>query len=171
MSDHKDENRARDEARKYAWDWFAYHAKQRLDVFRFYLIVVALIFAGALRLLETGLYFLSITLSMFLIFCTFLFYRLDRRNSTLVKLGEKYLKEEEKLLSEEINSKHIMILKQAENKKGCFSSFSQIFRYMFIAVVVIATCTSAFSVYKWLRVDSDVSNSAETSVSTPGTTP
>ena len=149
MSDHSDGIDAHEEARKYAWDWFSYHAKQRMDVFRFYLIVVALVFAGVLRLLETESYFLSIALSLFLVFCTFLFYRLDRRNSSLVKLGEQYLKQEEKRLAQKLNSDLIMILNESEKKEKHFASFSQIFRYMFLAVVVVAMCTSIVSIYRW----------------------
>lgn len=33
-------------AYKYAWDWFSYHAAQRLTTFRFFLIIIGVVVVG-----------------------------------------------------------------------------------------------------------------------------
>src|SRR5215207_7011250 len=80
-------------AHTYAWEYFKYHAQQRQAAFRFFLVVVAALIAALIpkdssaptRLVGAALMFASL-----------LFWRLDKRNSLLVKLAEKYLKEEER---------------------------------------------------------------------------
>jgi len=41
-------------ALKYAWDWFNYHATQRLTAFRFFLIMLTAITGGYITALDKG---------------------------------------------------------------------------------------------------------------------
>lgn len=136
-------------AREYAWKWFDYHAAQRITIFRFYLIFVALLVAGYSTLTIEGQFGSSIGAALFLVIATVLFMRLDERNKQLVKLGEDFLKEEEAKVAEAIGSSTIRIASGAETKKHRhFCSFRQIYGALFWTIFVM----SAFMVGRslWL---------------------
>lgn len=78
---------------KYAWDWFNYHASQRLTAFRFFLVILAAISAGYATALEKELYFMAGVVGLVGVFISFAFYRLDKRNEELVNDGRDVLDE------------------------------------------------------------------------------
>ena len=80
-------------ALKYAWDWFHYHASQRLTAFRFYLIIVAAILAGYINSFDNELYPFSSVLALIGAIVSFVFLQLDRRNEELVNHGRDLLDE------------------------------------------------------------------------------
>ncbi len=65
---------------EHAWEWFHFHADQRLKVFNFYLIIVGALIAGTLTVLEKERYAASALLCMIWLVTTFLFFKLDQRN-------------------------------------------------------------------------------------------
>lgn len=82
---------------KYAWDYFSYHASQRMQSFNFFLVSTAIILNGYLLCVEKKLYFPAIIIGI-LGFCfSICFLIIDNRNSQLVKNGEKALKHYESL--------------------------------------------------------------------------
>lgn len=86
-------------AREMAWNWFALHAQQRMTVFQSYLFIFGALFAGYGTLLSTGAKenaVFMIAVGVIAVLITHLFARLDRRNATLVKIGEDYLRIEQK---------------------------------------------------------------------------
>lgn len=83
---------------RYAWDWFSYHANQRLSAFRFFLIMVAFITAGYGTSWDRKLYGFSLVLSIAGVLVSFAFFRLDRRNEELVNDGRDVLDELEEAL-------------------------------------------------------------------------
>lgn len=138
------------EARQYAWSSFEYHAKQRMDVFRFYLIVVGLVFIGSFRLLEKGYELLALMSFAFLLLSSFVFHRLDVRGKDLVQISERHLKKEEKRMAEILSSDDIAIISNADllsaEKKASGPwilrnsySFSQLFSIIYGAVGVFAS--------------------------------
>lgn len=76
---------------EYAWRHFEYHAKQRITMFHFFLIITG-IFANAYVLL-LGKNFPEITVGIAIIgaFISGGFLALDWRNTQLVKMGEEIL--------------------------------------------------------------------------------
>lgn len=87
----------------YAWDWFEFHAKQRQQSFRFYLIFVGALLAAYYVSTRFGLILqrnvssptfdaCPFLLSVLGIVVSFLFYRLERRNRALVRYAEETLK-------------------------------------------------------------------------------
>lgn len=129
-------------AQDYAWGYFAYHAQQRQTVFNFYLIVVgACIAAFASTLGESGVdhrYF-RVAMGGVLVLASFLFWRLDVRNSRLVKLAEKALKPFESELAKQLHNEDMCLVKIADQKFSKYpmseiERFGQIFQTIFVLV-------------------------------------
>jgi hypothetical protein len=127
------------EARTYAWDHFAYHAQQRQTVFNFYLLLVGgCIAAYASTLGESQIEYdrFRIFMGLVLTIASLLFWRLDQRNATLVKISENALKQFEVRLAEQIKDQSIRLMEAAEVKSSKFpfskiESFGQIYRLIF----------------------------------------
>src|SRR5689334_15394082 len=98
----------------HAWDWFVYHANQRMTMIRFYLTVAAAIGGGVGYLLIAHEYFLSAVLSLFGAMASICFLRLDRRVSVLVKLGEEALKTQQLKLAATLGAKEFEICARAD---------------------------------------------------------
>ena len=103
-------------ARQYAWDWFAYHAGQRLAVFRFFLLLSAFISTGYVTAMVKQYHSISTILSIVLLISAFLFWRLDRRNLDLVKIAEVYLKIEEQRLKKILGHPEIALVEEADKR-------------------------------------------------------
>lgn len=86
---------------KYAWDWFKYHANQRLTAFHFFLIILSAIIIGYANTIEK-MPIISFGISMLGIVVPFVFYVLDIRNEELVNCGRHALDELEKQLNVKI---------------------------------------------------------------------
>lgn len=127
------------DAQEYAWNHFAYHAQQRQTVFNFYLLLVGgCIAAYASTLGEAELEYERFRAFMgaVLAFASLLFWRLDRRNASLVKISETALKTLEARLAERIEDQSIRLMHFAERKSSRFplsliESFGQIYRIIF----------------------------------------
>jgi hypothetical protein len=123
-------------AMSYAWGYFAFHAQQRQTVFNFYLILIgASVAAYGGTLGKDGLHdHFKAGLGLLVVVISFLFWRLDKRNSKLVKFAEKPLKSFENILSERTGIDVRILAKSDAPKTGVlrsFESFSQIFRCVF----------------------------------------
>ena len=80
--------------RTYAWNYFAFHADQRMKVFQFYLVVTAALIAGFVALVPKArgdFARLPSCVCFGVAFLTTMFALLDRRNAHLVKNGERAL--------------------------------------------------------------------------------
>ena len=85
--------------RDYAWNYFEYHAEQRLRSFRLYLILVAVDIATLGTIIRNDKFEECIwVFGIALCVLSWLFWKLDLRNKQLVRNGEealKYLDEQE----------------------------------------------------------------------------
>lgn len=78
--------------RGYAWDYFALHADQRLKAFHFYILLSTAILGGFAVLLRNGVFQRWMAIfGLFLIFFSFVFWKLDNRTRGLIKHGEQAL--------------------------------------------------------------------------------
>jgi len=80
--------------RSQAWDYFALHAKQRMDSFQYFLVVAGLA-TGAVATLATspnGNRAVAGVVALFLALLSFTFWKLDVRNRLLIKHAEAALK-------------------------------------------------------------------------------
>jgi hypothetical protein len=76
----------------YAWQWFAYHAEQRMKLFHYTLIGFTLISAAIAQAVTSKEHGFGALFCAFGIVLSFIFSRLDRRNRDLVRRGEKMLR-------------------------------------------------------------------------------
>ena len=105
---------ARKIALDHAWKWFEYHANQRLVTFRFYLIFVASLLAADFVALREKLWGISTVGGVILICVTYWFFKLDKRNTILIKLGEAVLKSEEHYISGILGNDNLNFVEKAD---------------------------------------------------------
>jgi hypothetical protein len=87
---------------KYAWDWFSYHAGQRLTTFRFFLIVVGALLVGYFNSLEKGWRWIGVMTALYGLVMSVAFWLLEIRNEELVRCGRRALDDLEKKLGQKI---------------------------------------------------------------------
>ncbi|HCF1770727.1 RipA family octameric membrane protein [Pseudomonas aeruginosa] len=82
-----------DRSIEHAWKYFELHAQQRMTVFNFFLAIAGLVAAGIGVGLQQGSQFsiLVSLLGFFLVFVSFIFWKLDQRVSSMIKLAEAAL--------------------------------------------------------------------------------
>ena len=79
--------------RESAWKHFSVHADQRLKMFQFYITISTALLGGVILLYRTGENAEALLILCFLIsFFSFVFWKLEKRTSTLVKNAEDAIK-------------------------------------------------------------------------------
>ena len=125
-------------ASEHAWRYFELHAQQRIAVFNFYIAITGLLAAGiGFSLQQEGKYlYLCSILGFFMIFISFIFWKLDHRVSMLIKNSEAALH----LFESNFQNPHFRILTKDKNDKNLNSSafsnwsYGKCFRIAFIFV-------------------------------------
>jgi hypothetical protein len=165
-ADDQDEERRRSEEKgeydylklshDYAWNWFQYHAGQRMNVFRFYFVVLAVLGAGYLKALDSSTPIAALIFAGISIALSFLFYRADVRSQDLIKISERYLKRSERDLSARIGRSEILLASTADEKDteiarqyrctGLFS-FKEIIRAVYGIFLAASFFAAGFSVW------------------------
>jgi len=80
------------EAQAYAWNWFALHAGQRLQLVNFWLIAVAFLATAFVQALSSHLVAVAVGVSLTGAVASLAFMRLDHRTRQLVQAGESALR-------------------------------------------------------------------------------
>ena len=75
----------------YIWEYFRYHASQRLTTFNFYIIICTLLGTGYLRAIDGSLG-VAIVLALLFCFITFIFWKLDIRNKQIIDNARKAMR-------------------------------------------------------------------------------
>ena len=144
--------------RKYAWDYFALHAGQRIAGFQFFVTLSTAIVGGYILLLRnTGGQKWMAALGILLIFISFVFAKLDARAKRLVKNGEDALKHLDELqqLPDVDDLPHplrmfsrddavVAKLKPTYPFFGHFS-YSRCFQYVFVAFGLLGLISAVLS--------------------------
>lgn len=144
-------------AEELGWNWFKYHAEQRMIMFRYYLIVIGLCitaFAAAIR--ENPL--ISLLIAGFAAVASVLFGALDWRVSKLVKLGENVLRDEQARLGHVLgyDSIHITNLANAPSNHWVgqrIGSYTKAFRVLFVSVVVLFLLAGSYAAVRVFQSD------------------
>lgn len=76
---------------QYAWDWFSYHARQRLTAFNFFLILMSAVVLGYAQAVDNDLPALGVALGALGAFVAIAFWAMDVRNEELVYCGRAAL--------------------------------------------------------------------------------
>jgi hypothetical protein len=105
---------------EHAWNWFDFHAAQRLTMIRFYIMVLGALGGGVGYVYHERLFLISAVLSALGMMSAYCFNRLDRRVADLVKLGEGALKHFEEAFANQNNNGAMKIceLADAPEKRG-----------------------------------------------------
>jgi hypothetical protein len=72
---------------RYAWDWFSYHASQRLTAFNFFLVLLGALLVGYVQAVVHDLPALGAALATFGVVVSAAFWAMDVRNAELVECG------------------------------------------------------------------------------------
>lgn len=81
----------RSHMREYAWNYFQFHAEQRMKTFDFFLVIAGAIIAGFLTTIREEVPVAAV-LGFLLGFMSLVFGKLEKRNRELVRNGEAALK-------------------------------------------------------------------------------
>lgn len=129
------------------WQYFEYHAKQRIETFRFFIILSGIIMTGAatvlarfqLKYLKIYL-FTGLTLGLLLILFSIAFWLLDYRNNTMISKSRDEIisLEESKLINHKIFTD---VRKSADNA----IKFHHCFWIIFVAFIIIGFKITIYS--------------------------
>ena len=98
--------------RQYVWNYFQFHASQRLITFNFYIVISTAIAAGYIVTVGmNSIRMLAILLGFIISLLSFLFWKLDVRNKQMIKNAEEALKYLEALTYTPRNTKESNVLK------------------------------------------------------------
>jgi hypothetical protein len=99
---HWDEDKTPERLR-YAWNWFSYHANQRLAAFNYFLVIVAVLTTGYLTCIDRLLYAMQTILGLVGIMISIAFLALDFRNEQLVDHSRAALRSLERAIDTTIH--------------------------------------------------------------------
>ncbi|MDQ9948389.1 hypothetical protein RFW85_03420 [Acinetobacter sp. 12966] len=130
----------------HAWKYFEIHSDQRIKLFNFYLVIIAASGSALAYILQNkSQNLLGIFLGLFLVFVSFIFWKLDQRTAFLVKQAEKILSNLEK----EYDPKYYIFSNEAldftkENTKLNFFSKKYSYRNLFNAAFLFVSILGGF---------------------------
>lgn len=141
------------EARAYAWDFFALHAKQRIDVLRLSLFVYAFLVAASVAALNARVPSLAAGFAGLYALISVLFLVLDLRGMQLIKLAERHLANHEAALRRALGDPTLDFLAAAERDKptllGVRISFGGAFQ-VFFATNILAGVVTAVLILRYV---------------------
>lgn len=148
---------AGDDYRNHAWRYFELHAKQRMAIFNFFLVLSGFIATGLVASVQvTGLTVLvGAFLGALLSLVSFIFWKLDQRVSFLIKNAENVLIELESALSEPsigLFSNEVAQTTNATSSGSLWSrhwTYGSCFRTMFRTMGGVGFLGSCWSVAKF----------------------
>ncbi len=120
----------------YAWNWFSYHASQRLQAFNFYLIIMGAFAYSYSSLLNKQIFKADRIFYIFFFAVSFLFLLLEIRNAHLVDCGRDAL---DKLESDlELLGTPYAIRERDKLRKNDLVNHKFVIRFIYVAVMIIS---------------------------------
>lgn len=146
-----------DKAMEHLWRFFALHAQQRVSVFNFFVVLAGVISAAIGGALQAGrpLNVVVIALGLLLPLLSFVFWRLDQRNSDLIKISERALRSGEMACLPDYA--RIFVREATAGTTNAFAgdsvvqtswTFRKSFRFIFFFMGLAGTLASGFAVYR-----------------------
>jgi hypothetical protein len=136
----------------YGWNWFSYHAAQRMTVFRFFFLLIGGLSVGFYQTLPKSPT-IAFVFSILAFLLSILFWRLDLRTRELIRIGEDLLKESEAQFNKLVDIK-VDIVKLATGRNSVhavrlipslFYSYAQIFSAVFLLMVGSSALAALYS--------------------------
>jgi hypothetical protein len=113
-SDAEAKNDAQRTAWNFTWQSFNIHANRRFEIFKAYLTLLALIFAGYGASLQFQALWIGLLLSVYSLLISIIFYLLDVRTRGLIAGTLPFLTAEEKRLAQELNDDRIELFRNSD---------------------------------------------------------
>jgi hypothetical protein len=144
---------------EYAWNWFCYHAGQRMTVFRFFFLVIGVIAVGYHQTLGSAPH-VAFAFSVLGTLLSLLFWRLDLRTRELIRIGENLLLELEPRFSNQAKIK-VALVEQARTKASphqsaplprILYSYGQVFSTIFGILLFSSILSAVYAAHRagWL---------------------
>jgi hypothetical protein len=130
----------RSRMREYAWNYFQFHAEQRMKTFDFFLIIAGAIIAGFLTTVHDER-LVAAALGFLLGFMSLVFGKLEKRNRELVRNGEaalKYLDELEGLKDDDDGPNRLKLFARDDFTTRQFPKVKNVIKAPFSYTVVLA---------------------------------
>jgi hypothetical protein len=127
-----------DEAREYAWKWFAMHAGQRLQMVNFWLVAITFLAAAFVQCEISHLRAIAAGVALIGAVASVAFQRLDVRTRQLSLVAEDALRELEAELVTEGASQLIMLVKRSgEIRKSWVDSYRIVIQGLQLCVTMV----------------------------------
>jgi len=136
MPDHS----APSDARTYAWNWFALHSSQRMQLVNFWLVAVAFLAAAFVQASTNRLRAIAVGVALAGALASLAFAALDSRTRNLIKVSENALRQIEDELDREGPDKGIKLVGLAHTSRiSRASSYRFIIQGMQITIAALFT--------------------------------
>ncbi len=129
-----------------AWQYFEYHAKQRIDTFKFYITFSTFLMGSVFAVLDTNILFkniITIAILCILILFSVLFWFLDKRNRDLIEIAKKTIIEIE--ANQQIDEK-FKIFTKAKKEEGIYK---KVFCLIFSIFIILSLLSIIFICYNF----------------------
>lgn len=145
---------------EHTWRYFELHAKQRITVFNYFLVLSGAVVAGLAATLQGSprFSFVGAVLGVLLALVSFVFWKLDQRVSFLIKHAEAALAEVEKALPTE--SARLFLLEPGRAETAAKSApwwtrqwtYGRAFRFVFVVMALFGIIGAVLSGLKFFAV-------------------
>jgi hypothetical protein len=142
---------------EHLWRFFALHAQQRVSVFNFFVVLAGVISAAIGGALQAGrpLSVVVIALGLLLPLLSFVFWRLDQRNSDLIKISERALRSAEMACLPDYA--RIFVREETAGTTNAYAgdsavqtswTFRKSFRFIFVFMGLAGILASGYGAYR-----------------------
>lgn len=141
-------------ARKFAWKHFELHASHRLEMFKAYVAFAAISYAGFAAALQAKAYPIDLVLSILSVLLSVIFSLFDLRIRQLIKISERYLLDDERLLSDALQNQNIRLFRKSDlithiGYRGFKLTYSNLFRGIYYSNFILGCLLAIASIVLW----------------------
>jgi hypothetical protein len=144
--DRREEELTRD-AMNHAWNWFALHAGQRMQMVNFFLLAVAFLVTGYVAALTKDLHAGAVGIGLLGAWIALSFHRLELRTKELVKAGEAAMKDFERRLAEKSGVQELEIVKRVEKTGKNWTSYGKVLPTLHWTIFAAFLAGSVYALY------------------------
>jgi hypothetical protein len=140
------ETSAQTTAQTYAWNWFALHSGQRLQLVNFWLIAIAFLASAFVQAEVSHLRAISFGVSVTGVVASLAFLRLDARTRQLIRVAEDALEHLERTVGGRDEAVKL-VMAAASMPRSRFDSYRIIIQSLQLSVAVIFTIAAVYSLF------------------------
>jgi hypothetical protein len=134
------------DAQAYAWNWFALHSAQRLQLVNFWLVAVAFLAAAFVQARSNHLYAIALGVSVTGVIASLAFMRLDARTRQLVCISEEALRYlEEDRMADGLDDVTALVKASEMARHTRFDSYRILIQGLQLTVAVLFSAAAVYS--------------------------